>query len=86
MLPGPCQVPLYMFGSVTDLVDSYLKGGFDYFVESAGLAGWTFTLLAFPTGIIGIKTRRLIFHNWADFMFAVLQYALGFGVITTLLN
>jgi hypothetical protein len=76
---------LYMFGSAIDLVDSYLKGGFDYFMESVGVAGWAFTILAFPIGIIGIKTRNITFHNWAGVLFMVLQYALGFGVITTLL-
>jgi len=75
---------LYMFASVIDLVDSYLKGGFDYFVESVGLAGWVFTMLALPVGAIGIKTRNMTFHNWVGVFFMIMQYVLGFGLLPNL--
>ena len=75
---------LYMFGSVIDLVDAYLKGGFDYFMNSVGVAGSVYSMLGLPVGIVGICTRNMKFHNWAGVLFMVMQYVLGFGLFQSL--
>ena len=75
---------LYMSASAIDLVDSYLKGGLDYFRDSVGMAPLSFTLLSFPIGMIGIKTCNMTFHNWFGVFFMIGQYSLGFGLLYTL--
>ena len=74
----------YMFANTIDLADSYLKGGLSYFQESVGVFGISIALLAYPVGIIGMKTRKMAFHNWAGVLFVVLQYGVGFGLLPTL--
>ena len=75
---------LYMLGNAIDLVDSHLKGGMEYFADSVGVIGLSFTLLGFPIGIMGIKTRNMAFHNWVGVFFLVGQYALGFDMLYSL--
>ena len=75
---------LYMFATVIDFVDSYLKGGYDYMMVEAGGTSLVFNILAFPIGIIGIGTRNMTFHNWVGVFFMLGQYVLGFGLLPTL--
>lgn len=49
-----------------DVVDSYLKGGWPYIVESLGPWTWSFWVLLVLVCLVGIRTRELRFHQVAS--------------------
>lgn len=72
---------LYLFGTLIDIGDSYLKGGIEYLTEVVGPIAWVNTLVTFPLIIIGMKTRNLTYHNVIAVAFALWQYLVGFGAV-----
>lgn len=70
---------LLLFGTILDQFDSYLKGGFEYVLET-GVINLVFGAITVPVVIIGIKTTNMRFHNIAGTVFLGWTALLGFGV------
>jgi len=75
---------LWAFANLLDLVDSYLKGGWNYIVNEAGLLSQGQIFIAIPIAIVGMRTRNMIFHKAVGVMFMFWQYLSAFGFLPTL--
>ena len=74
---------LLMFATILDHIDSYLKGGFEYILDT-GTINMVFAALTIPVVIIGVTTTKIRFHNVAGLVFFGWQLLLGFGNIEVL--
>ena len=66
-----------------DQFDGYLKGGFEYLLDT-GVINLAFVALTIPVVIVGIITTKIRFHNIMGMVFLVWQFLIGFGNIETL--
>ena len=71
------------FVTVLDMFDSYLKGGFQYILDS-GYIGLAFPVATIPVVIIGIRTTEIRTHNIMATIFVVWQILIGFGFLEVL--
>ena len=69
--------------TILDQFDGYLKGGFEYLLDT-GVINLTFVALTIPVIIVGIITTKIRFHNITGMVFLVWQFLIGFGNIETL--
>ncbi|MHC5118463.1 MAG: hypothetical protein ACYSOH_00385 [Planctomycetota bacterium] len=74
---------LLMFATILDLLDSYLKGGFEYILDT-GIINMGFAASTIPIVIIGVTTTKMRFHNFVGLVFFGWQLLLGFGNINVL--
>ncbi len=74
---------LLLFATTLDQFDSYLKGGFDYLLQT-GVLNLLFAATTVPICIIGIRTTSMRFHNSAASIFLGWQTLLGFGFLESL--
>jgi hypothetical protein len=74
---------LFLCGIVLDQLDSYLKGGFEYLLET-GIVNLSFGALAVPVFIIGIRTTNLRFHNVVATVYLGWHVLIGFEVFGNL--
>ena len=74
---------LLMFATILDLLDSYLKGGFEYILDT-GIINMVFAASTIPIVIIGVTTTKMRFHNFVGLVFFGWQLLLGFGNINVL--
>jgi len=74
---------LLMCATILDLLDSYLKGGFEYILDT-DIINLVFAALTIPVVIIGVTTTKIRFHNVAGLVFFGWQLLLGFGNIEVL--
>jgi hypothetical protein len=74
---------LFFVVSVIDLCDSLLKGGWDY-VADLGPVSWTFSAVAIPIWLIGMRSRRRIHHSVMAVGFFILQLAVGLETLPIL--
>jgi hypothetical protein len=74
---------ILMFARILDQLDSYLKGGFEYILET-GSINLALTVATVPVVIIGIRTTNIRFHNFAATIMLGLQILLGFGFLEIL--
>ena len=72
-----------MAATILDQFDGYLKGGFDYLLDT-GVINLAFVALTIPIVIVGIITTKIRFHNITGMVFLVWQFLIGFGNIETL--
>jgi hypothetical protein len=71
---------LLAFVTILDLFDSYLKGGFEYILET-GYIGMAFPVATIPVVIIGIRTTKIRTHNIMATIFFGWQVLIGFGFL-----
>lgn len=76
---------LLLFATILDQFDSYLKGGFEYLLDT-GPANLAFAAVTLPVVIIGIRTANLRFHNIVGTVFLVWQVLIGFGIFENLMS
>ena len=76
---------LLLFATILDQIDSYLKGGFEYLLDT-GPINLAFAAVTLPVVIIGIRTANLRFHNIVATVFLGWQVLLGFGVFGNLVS
>ena len=74
---------LLMFATILDLLDSYLKGGFEYILDT-GIINMGFAASTIPIVIIGVTTTKMRFHNFVGLVCFGWQLLLGFGNINVL--
>ena len=74
---------ILLFVTILDQFDSYLKGGFEYILQT-GVINLAFFALTFPVVIAGIRTANMRFHNIAATIFFGWQVLLGFGFLEIL--
>ena len=74
---------LLMCATILDLLDSYLKGGFEYILDT-DIINLVFAALTIPVVIIGVTTTKIRFHNVVGLVFFGWQLLLGFGNIEVL--
>jgi hypothetical protein len=72
-----------MFVTILDQLDSYLKGGFDYILDT-GFINMAFAVVTIPVVIIGIRTTKIRIHNIMATIFFSWQVLIGFGVLENL--
>ena len=61
---------------VLDQVDSYLKGGIEYLLETGAL-NIAFSILIIPSAVVGIKSENIRFHNFVGVLFFSWQVLIG---------
>jgi hypothetical protein len=76
---------LLLFATILDQIDSYLKGGFEYLLDT-GPTNLAFAAVTLPVVLIGIKSANLRFHNFVATAFLGWQVLLGFGVFGYLVS
>jgi hypothetical protein len=69
--------------TVLDQFDSYLKGGFEYLLNTGNI-NLAFNALTIPVVIIGVVTNNIRFHNIVGLVFMVWQILVGFGNLESL--
>lgn len=69
----------FLLASYVDLVDSYMKGGMQYF-SGLGVVGLGADVAALPVAIIGFRTVRIGVHAAMGFIYLVSQILVGFSV------
>jgi len=69
--------------TILDLFDSYLKGGFQYILDT-GYIGMAFPVATIPVVIIGIRTTKMRTHNIMATIFFGWQVLTGFGSLEIL--
>ena len=74
---------LLAFATILDQFDSYLKGGFEYILDT-GYFNMAFAAATVPVVIIGIRTTKMRIHNIMATIFFGWQVLIGFGVIEIL--
>jgi len=74
---------LLLVGTVLDQIDSYLKGGFEYLLNT-GVMSLSFNALSVFVAIIGVMTTKMRFHNVMGVLFFGWQILIGFGNLETL--
>ena len=74
---------ILLFVTILDQFDSYLKGGFEYILQT-GVINLAFSALTFPVVIVGLRTTNMRFHNIAATIFLGWQVLLGFGFLEIL--
>ena len=74
---------LLAFVTILDFFDSYLKGGFEYILET-GAIGMAFPVATIPVVIIGIRTANIRIHNIMATIFFGWQVLIGFGFLEIL--
>ena len=74
---------LLAFVTILDFFDSYLKGGFEYILET-GAIGMAFPVATIPVVIIGIRTANIRIHNIMATIFFGWQVFIGFGFLEIL--
>lgn len=68
---------LLLLVTVLDVIDGYLKGGWDYVVNAAGPVIWVFWIATLPVAVIGIRSRSRRYHAVAGTVFLVWQVLSG---------
>ena len=71
---------LLMFATILDQFDGYLKGGFEYILQT-GVVNLVFVALTIPVVIIGIRTTNMRTHNIMATIFVAYQVVIGFGFL-----
>ena len=71
------------FVTILDMIDSYLKGGFQYILDS-GYIGMAFPVATIPVVIIGIRSTEIRTHNIMATIFVGWQILVGFGFLEVL--
>ena len=61
---------------VLDQVDSYLKGGIEYLLETGAL-NIAFSILIIPIAFVGIKSENIRYHNFVGILFFSWQVLIG---------
>ena len=74
---------LLMFATILDHIDSYLKCGFEYILDT-GTINMVFAALTIPVVIIGVTTTKMRVHNVVGLVFFGWQVLLGFGNLEVL--
>lgn len=75
--------PLLLLATFVDIVDSYLKGGWDY-VLGSGFWGLGFALLTIPVAVVGMRSESKTVHAALAVVFLILQVAVGFEMFPAL--
>ena len=71
------------FATALDQVDSYLKGGFEYILNT-GYVNMAFAASTVPVVITGILSTNIKIHNIMATAFLSLQVLIGFGFLEML--
>ena len=74
---------ILMFATILDFFDSYLKGGFEYVLDT-GVINLAFVALTIPVVIVGIITTKIRIHNFMGTLFFGWQVLNGFGSLEIL--
>ncbi len=74
---------LFLLTIVLDTIDSYLKGGTEYLLET-GAMNLAFSISVIPIFIVGIKSENIRFHNFAGVLFFSWQTLIVFEMYTVL--
>ena len=74
---------LLLLTMVLDTIDSYLKGGIEYLLET-GAMYLAFSISVIPIFIVGIKSENIRFHNFAGVLFFSWQNLIVFEMYAVL--
>jgi hypothetical protein len=74
---------ILMFGAILDHLDSYLKGGLEYILQT-GVSNLAFNAATVPIVIIGIRTTNMRFHNIVATIMLGWEILLGFDYLEIL--
>jgi hypothetical protein len=74
-----------MFATTLDILDGYLKGGFQYVLDT-GVINLAFMVVTIPVVIVGLITTNIRIHNFTGVLFFSWQVLLGFGNIEALVS
>ncbi len=74
---------LLLLTMVLDTIDSYLKGGIEYLLET-GAMNLAFSISVIPIFIVGIKSEYIRFHNFAGVLFFSWQTLIVFEMYAVL--
>jgi hypothetical protein len=74
---------LLLFVTILDQFDSYLKGGFEYILQT-GAFNLTFAASTVPVVIIGLRSTNMRTHNIMATIFLGWQILVGFGFLEVL--
>ena len=72
-----------LFVTISDQFDSYLKGGFEYILQT-GVFNLAFVASTVPVVIIGLRSTNMRTHNNMATIFLGWQILVGFGFLETL--
>ena len=72
-----------LFVTISDQFDSYLKGGFEYILQT-GVFNLAFVASTVPVVIIGLRSTNMRTHNNMATIFLGWQILVGFGFLEAL--
>ena len=72
-----------LFVTISDQFDSYLKGGFEYILQT-GVFNLAFVASTVPVVIIGLRSTNMRTHNIMATIFFGWQILVGFGFLEVL--
>ena len=73
-----------MVVTVLDVIDGYLKGGWDYVVNAGGPWIWVFWIATFPLAVIGIRSRSRRYHAVVGTAFLAWEVLVGIATLPRL--
>lgn len=75
--------PVLLLSSMVDLLDSYMKGGMVYIVQT-GTVSWGSDLAFIPVALIGMRSRNIRVHSAMAITLFLWQVLIGFDLFPLL--
>jgi len=75
--------PMFLVASLVDLLDSFLKGGWQY-VLGTGVMALILSATPIPICIVGVWSKNIRFHSFMAVLFLILLVIIGFDVFPSL--
>jgi hypothetical protein len=75
--------PVFLLANVADVVDSFLKGGWQYLV-GMGVLSWIFTAASVPICLVGILSKKAWVHSLMAAVFLLWLLIAGFEIYPSL--
>ena len=75
--------PVFLLASIADLVDSFLKGGWQY-VLGMGVIPLVFTAASIPVCLVGVLSKNIRVHSFMAVVFLLWLVIVGFEIYPSL--
>src|SRR6266571_9313676 len=75
--------PVFLLASIADLVDSFLKGGWQY-VLGMGVMPLAFTAASIPVCLVGVLSKNIRVHSFMAVAFFLWLVIVGFEIYSSL--
>jgi hypothetical protein len=69
---------VFALSLITDVIDSYMKGGMSY-INETGILTWGFNLVGLLAAVVGFRSTRIRIHSVMAILFLVWTIVIAFG-------